>query len=79
MEITYGSGNGKISVNGYKHKIVISVSADYGQNWHSFKTVKAYGSRARVEEMWGKVERIANYSNYDEFKAMLEKLGKIEF
>lgn len=65
-------GNGTLSVRGYKHKIVISISRNWSPaNWTVVKVIKnVYGSKRLVEEYWRKY--FNRGFSYDDYKRLFE-------
>ena len=57
MKLLYGIGDGRICVKGYKHKIVVEMSTDKGDNWYEIFVTKKYGSRKRVKEYFEEFTR----------------------
>ena len=57
MKELYGIGNGTICVKGYKHKIVVKISKNNGDNWYEIAVFKEYGSRKRVREIFEEFTR----------------------
>ena len=57
MKELYVIDNGRICVIGYKHKIVVKMSTDKGNNWHEIFVTKKYGSRKKVREIFEEFTR----------------------